>query len=67
VKPVTGKQMCRALRHKGWTLDHIRGSHHVYRVQGRLPVTVPVHAGQTLARRTQRSIMKAAGLTDDDL
>jgi predicted RNA binding protein YcfA (HicA-like mRNA interferase family) len=68
VKPVSGKQMCKALERKGWTLVRVRGSHHVYRLGNRPPsVPVPVHGNQTLKRKTQRNIMRAAGLTDDDL
>jgi predicted RNA binding protein YcfA (HicA-like mRNA interferase family) len=29
MKPVTGKEMCRALERQGWTLARIKGSHHI--------------------------------------
>lgn len=68
MNPVSGKTLCRALERKGWKLIRVRGSHHVYgrpEFPGR--ITVPVHGNQDLAAGTQRSIMRAAGLTDDDL
>ena len=68
MKRVSGKQMCKALERKGWVLDHVRGSHHVYRgPDGRTKVSVPVHGNQTLKPGTQHGIMKDAGLTDADL
>ena len=67
MKRLTGKEMCRVLQKNGWSLDHVRGSHHVYTRPGEKPVSVPVHAAKTLKTGTQRSIMKAAHLTDSDL
>jgi predicted RNA binding protein YcfA (HicA-like mRNA interferase family) len=68
VKPISGKRMCRALEQRGWRLDRIAGSHHIYRhPTASRPITVPVHGNKTLKSGTQRSIMRDAGLTDDDL
>jgi predicted RNA binding protein YcfA (HicA-like mRNA interferase family) len=67
MKPVTGKHMCRVLERHGWVLDRIKGSHHIYRKSGHAPVSVPVHGNKNLKPGTQRAIMRAAGLTDDDL
>jgi predicted RNA binding protein YcfA (HicA-like mRNA interferase family) len=68
VKRVSGKEMCKALERKGWVLDRVRGSHHVYKSPDNTQTaSVPVHGNRTLRIGTQRSIMKAAGLTEDDL
>ena len=68
MKTVSGKRMCRVLENRGWILDRIAGSHHIYRHPGRgARVTVPVHGNADLKPGTQRSIMRDAGLTDDDL
>lgn len=68
MKPVTGRQMCEALERNGWRLDRIKGSHHIYIKEGApRPLPVPVHGNRTLKPGTQRSIMRAAGLTDADL
>jgi predicted RNA binding protein YcfA (HicA-like mRNA interferase family) len=68
LKPVSGKQLVRVLKGWGWTLQRIKGSHHHFVHPTRSnPVVVPVHGNKTLKPKTQRSIMKAAGLTDDDL
>lgn len=68
MKSVSGSAMCKALERKGWTLARIRGSHHIYNRPGaRRPIPVPVHGAHALKGGTQRSIMREAGLTDDDL
>ena len=44
MKAVSGKDMCCALEKRGWFLDRVRGSHHVYKhPSGGQPVTIPVH------------------------
>ena len=68
MKPVSGKRMCQILGSRGWRLARISGSHHIYRHpdSGRR-TSVPVHGNADLKPRTQRSIMRDAGLTDADL
>jgi predicted RNA binding protein YcfA (HicA-like mRNA interferase family) len=34
------------LEARGWRLDRIRGSHHVFAKAGALPVVIPVHRGK---------------------
>jgi len=36
----------KALEAHGWTLDRIRGSHHVFCKEGEQPISVPVHGGR---------------------
>jgi predicted RNA binding protein YcfA (HicA-like mRNA interferase family) len=68
VKRLTGKQMCRVLERHGWQLARVAGSHHIYTRPGhRGSPSVPVHGNRTLKPKTQRNIMRAAGLTDADL
>jgi predicted RNA binding protein YcfA (HicA-like mRNA interferase family) len=69
VKPVSGKDLCRALERRGWQLARVRGSHHYYTHSGHpgVLINVPVHGNKTLKPKTQRAIMRAAGLTDADL
>ena len=68
MKTISGKQMCRVLEQRGWTLARINGSHHIYRdaISGRRTV-VPVHANKDLKPGTQRGIMRDAGITDTDI
>ncbi len=68
MKPVSGKRMGRLLEARGWQLDRIKGSHHVYRHPGTgRSVTVPVHGNADLKPGTQRNIMRDAGITVADL
>jgi len=68
VKHVSGKAMCKALERKGWTLDRIRGSHHIYvSPDGTRSLPVPVHGNRTMKPGTQRVLMRQAALTDADL
>jgi len=64
---VSGKRLCRVLEERGWTLDRISGSHHIYTHPDGGRITVPVHANRDLKPGTQLSIMMDAGLTDADL
>lgn len=68
MKPVSGKRLAAILRRRGW--DHVRtvGSHFTYRSpDGRVQVVVPIHGNKDLRTGTQATLMKQAGLTDDDL
>ncbi len=68
MKPVSGKQRVRILKRRGWVLERIKSSHHHFIHPAHPnPVVVPLHGNKSLKPRTQRSIMKGAGLTDEDL
>ncbi len=69
MKAVSGKQLCKALEHKGCLLKRISGSHHIH-AHPDYPdtiISVPVHGNRTLKAGTQQGIMKDAGLTEADL
>jgi predicted RNA binding protein YcfA (HicA-like mRNA interferase family) len=63
----TGKKLVRVLRKNRFVLDHITGSHFVFRhpETGRR-VIIPVHHKE-LPPGTLLSILKQAGLSRDDL
>lgn len=68
MKQVSGKELVRILRARGWVLDRVNGSHHIlFHEQVREIAVVPVHGNKPLKTGTLRYIMKIAGLTDDDL
>ncbi len=68
MKPISGKRMCKIVESRGWELVRISGSHYIYRdsTSGRR-TSIPVHGNVDLKPKTQRNIMRDAGLTDDDL
>lgn len=59
-------RVVRALVRLGWTVDRQAGSHVVLVKAGRNPVTVPLHKGKTLKEGTARSILKQAGVSEDE-
>lgn len=59
-------RMIRALVRLGWTLDRVTGSHHILTRPGHAPVTVPVKKGSTLKEGTARSILRQAGIGEDE-
>lgn len=67
MKPVTPQRMETVLNVRAWRLVRINGSHHIWKNEdGTKTVVVPFHRGD-LAPGTQRTIMRVAELTDDDL
>jgi predicted RNA binding protein YcfA (HicA-like mRNA interferase family) len=68
LKPVSGKRLRKILEKHGWVLVRVKGSHHIFEKSGvAATINVPVHGNQTLKPGTQKSIMRTAGLTDEDL
>jgi predicted RNA binding protein YcfA (HicA-like mRNA interferase family) len=59
-------RMIRALARLGWTVVRVSGSHHILTRPGHPPVTIPVKKGATLKEGTARSILKQAGVTEDE-
>jgi predicted RNA binding protein YcfA (HicA-like mRNA interferase family) len=39
----------RLLEERGWLLDHITGSHHIFKKKGEPTFSVPVHRGKVKA------------------
>jgi predicted RNA binding protein YcfA (HicA-like mRNA interferase family) len=68
MKSISGKDLCMILEKKGWQLKKIHGSHHVYMMVGRKErISVPVHGNKDLKIGMLRSIMKIAGISEDEL
>jgi predicted RNA binding protein YcfA (HicA-like mRNA interferase family) len=58
---MTGKELIKLLKKKGWTLDRIKGSHHIM-IKEDLTVVVPVHGNRETPKGTLESILKHTGL-----
>ena len=68
MKSISGKQLCKIIEQRGWTLQRITGSHHIYEnPQGSKILSIPVHRNQDLKIGTLRALMKIVGLTEHDL
>ena len=68
MKQVSGRELARIVQRRGWTLARIQGSHHVFTMAGRRErIVIPIHGNQPLKQGLLRSLMKIAGLREDDL
>jgi predicted RNA binding protein YcfA (HicA-like mRNA interferase family) len=64
---ITGEKAIKALARAGFSVVHVRGSHHyLYHLEHDCVVTVPVHAKKTLAPKTLKSILEQAHLSAED-
>jgi predicted RNA binding protein YcfA (HicA-like mRNA interferase family) len=68
MKTISGKEMSSALEKRGWRLARVTGSHHIFTKSGsHLRITVPVHGNRDLKAGLQRSIMKQAGISEQEV
>jgi len=68
VKQVSGRELARVIQRRGWSLPRIHGSHHVFTMTGlRERIVIPIHGNQPLKKGLLRSLMKIAGVQEDDL
>jgi predicted RNA binding protein YcfA (HicA-like mRNA interferase family) len=64
---VTAKEATRALERAGFVLVRTSGSHMHYRHPERSGlVTIPAHAGETLFPAILKSILRQAGISEDE-
>jgi predicted RNA binding protein YcfA (HicA-like mRNA interferase family) len=64
---VTGKEVVAALLKLGFRLHRIHGSHHfLVHEEKDITVSVPVHAGKTLAPKTLLNVLKRAKVTREE-
>jgi predicted RNA binding protein YcfA (HicA-like mRNA interferase family) len=68
MKSVSGKTLCKIIEQHGWKLKRITGSHHIYAKLGEAVIlSIPVHSNRDLPTGTLKSILKDAGLTEEDI
>ena len=63
----SAKNLIKILRQKGWILDRVKGSHHVFQHPSVGFVIVPVHGNKDLAKGTFFSILKDAGIDKSEI
>ncbi len=64
---LTAKKVIRILEKKGFVLDRIKGSHHIYyNPETKKRVVVPVHKKE-LPKGTLLEILRQAGIEKDEL
>ncbi len=68
MKQVSGRELAQIVQRRGWTLARIQGSHHVFTMAGRRGrIIIPIHGNQPLKKGLLRSLMKIAGLQENEL
>ena len=68
MKQVSGRELAQIVQRCGWILARIQGSHHVFTMAGRRErIVIPIHGNQPLKKGLLRSLMKIAGLREDNL
>lgn len=63
---LTAKEIIRILERKGFLLARQSGSHKIFRNSEGKRVTVPFHSGKIIHPKVLKSIMKDAGITEED-
>lgn len=57
-----GKTVIKLLEQAGWKHTRTRGSHHILKKPGHLPIVVPVHGKKDLKVGTLKNIEKITGI-----
>ena len=64
---LSAKKIIKVLKKKGYTLDRVHGSHHVFiRDSDQKSASVPVHQGRDLGRGITRAILSDAGISIEE-
>jgi predicted RNA binding protein YcfA (HicA-like mRNA interferase family) len=58
---MSGKELVALLIKTGWTLEHVRGSHHILKKEGKR-LSVPVHGNKDVGKGLLNKLLKEAGL-----
>jgi predicted RNA binding protein YcfA (HicA-like mRNA interferase family) len=68
MKAISGKALCKIVERNCWVLKRITGSHHIYTKEDVAAIlSIAVHSNRDLPIGTLKSIIKDAGLTEEDL
>jgi len=67
VKALSGKDFCKLIEQRGWSLLRIHGSHHIYGKEGStVRLSIPVHGNKPLKKGLISHLIKTAGLSQKD-
>lgn len=68
MKAIPGKRFARLLERHGWSLQRVKGSHHIY-TKPDIParISVPIHGNKPLKVGLQRHLMKLAEIAESEL
>lgn len=64
---VPARKLIKVLKKKGFVLDHVRGSHHIfYDPKTSKRTSIPVHKGKDLGKGITLSILKDVDISVDE-
>ena len=61
---MNGRELSKILKENGWTLDRVRGSHHIFIKEGRRAIPVPIHGGRDIPLGLAKAILKQAEIKE---
>ncbi|QEP43372.1 type II toxin-antitoxin system HicA family toxin [Ectothiorhodospiraceae bacterium BW-2] len=65
---MSGKQLCKLLEARGWILQRVNGSHHIYSKAGNIArISVPVHGNSSLKIGLLCHLMRIAEIDETEL
>ncbi|HKI05988.1 MAG TPA: type II toxin-antitoxin system HicA family toxin [Thermoanaerobaculia bacterium] len=68
MRALTGKELCRLLEHRGWSILRVAGSHHIYGKPGsRVRLSVPVHGSHALKIGLLKHLLKQAEISESEI
>lgn len=57
---MNGKDLSAILKEHGWTVDRVKGSHHIFIKPGKRSIPVPIHGNKDLPKVLIKAILKQA-------
>jgi len=68
LKAISGKDFAKLLERRGWILQRVNGSHHIYSKEGNpARISLPVHRNLPLKVGLQKHLMKIAEISESEL
>ncbi len=68
MKTVSGRQFAKAAERAGWVLLRVSGSHHIYgKESSPVRLSVPIHENRPLRAGLLNHLLKASGVSEEDL
>lgn len=62
------KRLIKILEERGWTLERVKGSHHIYFNKAlNKTIPVPMHGNRDMAKGTFFTILKQAGIDRNEV
>lgn len=61
---MNGRELIKIMKHHGWVIDRVSGSHHIMIKNSKRAIPVPVHGKKDLPRGLVAAIFRQAGIKE---